>query len=228
MPPSDYDEISPDGVVYDGPPGGLEALLSSKRIESEIVTVEHGGESKTIKFRELSNDQKQACMAFAIQHVEDRRRTQEEDGKGEWRDAESNRDVLIGEEQHLRMLQAAMLDPETNGPACSLGWLRKRLGTRLFTKLGDRYEVFEQSIDPDYVTEDMVKMVIDDVKKNTPLDLLLMQYGSILLARSLQFSVLHLSNSETGKSSGLSTSAKPRSKQRKKRVTKSRAKPRRR
>ncbi len=215
MPSPDLD-YSPEGVVYDGPPGGLEALLSSKPIISEVVTVAHGDDSVTVKFRELSNDLKQKIMAHAIQHVEDMRRTQEEDGKGEWRDADSDRDVLIGEERDLRMLQAAMLDPKTNGPACSLGWLRKRMGTQLQTKLGDRYNAFEKLIDPEQVDEDMIELVIDDVKKNTPLDLLLMQYGSILLCRSLQFSVLHLSKSATGKSSGLGNGATRRSKKRKK------------
>lgn len=221
-------EYSKDGVVWDGPQGGLEALLSSKAIISEIITVKHGKETKTVKFRELSNDLKQKIMSHAIQHVEDMRRVQEEGGKGEWRDAGADRDVLIGEERDLRMLQAAMLDPETNGPACSLAWLRQRMGTQLQTKLGDRYQAFERLIDPEHVDEDMVKMVIDDVKKNTPIDLLLMQYGSILLARSLQFSVLHLSNSKTDKSSGSSISGKPRTRKPKKKATKSRAKPRRR
>jgi hypothetical protein len=195
-------EISKDGVEYDGPPGGLQSLLSSKAIISETVTVEHGGESKTVKFRELSNDQKQACMAFAIQHVEDRRRTQEEDGKGEWRDAESNRDVLVGEEQNLRMLQASMLDPETNGPACSLGWLRARMGTQLAVKLSDRYNAFEALIDPEQITEDLIEQVIGDVEQNFPLDYLLMQYGSILLCRCVQYLVAQQSNSKTDNSDG--------------------------
>ena len=217
QPPKDDVEISSDGVVYDGPIGGLQALLSSKAIISEAITVEHGGESKTVKFRELSNDQKQACLAFAIQYVEDRRRTQEEDGKGEWRDAESDRDVLVSEERDMRMLQASMLDPATNGPACSLTWLRKRMGTQLQTMLGERYHQFEALIDPQKVDEDMIKMVIDDVKKNTPIDLLLMQYGLILLVRSLQFSVLHQSTYEIGKSSGIGTGGAKPSKPRRKR-----------
>jgi len=196
-------EIGPNGVVYDGPPGGLEALLSSRAIVSDPVTVEHGDESKTVKFRELSNDQKNAVRAFAVQFIEDRRRTQEEDGKGEWRDAESDRDVLVAEEMELRMLQASMLDPKTNGPACSLAWLRKRMGTQLQQKLGERYDAFEKLIDPEQIDEDIIKMVIEDVKKNTPLDLLCMQYGSILLARSLQYlGALHFS-SVTDKSNGL-------------------------
>ena len=219
MPPAKHDldhlEIGPDGVVYDGPPGGLEALLSSRAIISEVVKVEHGGESKTIKFRELSNDQKQAIMTFAIQHVEDKRRQQEEDGKGEWRDASSDRDVLIGEERDLRILQAAMLDPKTDGPACSLTWLRRRMGTQLQTKLGDRYTLFEKSIDPEKIDEDTIKMVIDDVKKNTPLALLLMQYGSVLLARSLQYLVALQENLAIVKSSGSRSGGMPRTKKRK-------------
>ena len=206
MPPRRDDipdiEIGPDGVVYDGPPGGLEALLSSKAIISEEVTCEHGGASVTVIFRELSNDQKQSIMGFALQYVEDKRRQQEEDGKGEWRECGEDRDVLIGEERELRMIQAAALDPKTKGPACSLGWLRKRLGTQLMKKIGDRYETFERLIDPEHVDEDRIKSVLDDVKKNTPLDLLCMQYDSILLARCLQYSVLHQSNSPTDKSSG--------------------------
>ena len=220
-------EIGPDGVEYDGPPGGLEALLSSRAIVSEPVTCEHGGESVNVIFRELSNDQKQSCMAFALQYVEDKRRTQEEDGKGEWRDAESDRDVLIGEERELRMLNAAMLDPKTKGPACSLGWLRKRLGTQLMVKIGQRYEAFERSIDPEKIDEDTIKMVIDDVKKNTPLDLLLMQYGSILLARCVQYLVALQSNSPTGKSSGSGSGATRRSRKPKKRASTSARKTRR-
>jgi hypothetical protein len=195
-------EVTPNGVAYDGPPGGLEALLSSRAIVSEPVTVEHDGEKKSVRFRELSNDQKQQIMTFAIQHIEDRRRTQEEDGRGAWRDAESDRDVLIGEERDLRMLQAAMLDPQTNGPACSLQWLRKRMGTGLQKQLGDRYAAFEELIDPEKVNEDLIKLVIDDVKKNTPLDLLLMQYDRISLVRSLQFLVSQQSSSQTAKSNG--------------------------
>ena len=225
MPPRRDDipdiEIGPDGVVYDGPPGGLEALLSSKAIISEPVTCEHGGESVNVVFRELSNDQKQSIMGFALQFIEDKRRTQEEDGKGEWRDAESDRDVLIGEEREMRMLQAAMLDPKTKGPACSLGWLRKRLGTQLMTKIGQRYETFERSIDPEKIDEATIKQVIEDVKKNTPLDLLLMQYGSILLARCVQYLVALQSNSVTDKSSGSASGATRRSKKPKKRASKS-------
>jgi hypothetical protein len=195
-------EIGPEGVVYDGPPGGLEALLSSRAIVSEPVTVEHGGESKTVRFRELSNSQKQSIRMFAMQYIEDKRRTQEEDGKGAWRDAESDRDVLIGEEMELRMLEAATLDPKTNGPACSLMWLRKRMGTGLQKKLGDRYAAFEETIDPDKVDEALIKLVFDDVKKNTPIDLLLMQYDRILLCRCLQYLAVHLSSFPTGKSGG--------------------------
>lgn len=209
-------EIGPDGVVYDGPPGGLEALLSSKAIVSEPVTCEHGGESVNVIFRELSNDQKQAIWNFALQHVENRRRTQEEDGKGPWRDCASDRDVLIGEERELMMLQAAMLDPKTKGPACSLAWLRKRLGTQLMKKIGDRYEIFEHLIDPEQVDEELINIVINDVKKNTPLDLLLMQYGSILLARCVQYLVALQSNLATVKSGGSSTGGTRRTKKRRK------------
>jgi len=230
MPPvSDNIEYGKDGVVYDGPPGGLEALLASKAIVSEVVTVEHGGESVTTKLRELSNDLKQKIMAHSIQHVEDMRRTQEEDGKGEWRDSESDRDVLIGEERDLRMLQAAMLDPKTNGPACSLAWLRRRMGTQLQVKLSDRYNTFEALIDPEQIDEDMIKLVIDDVKKNIPLDLLLMQYGSILLCRCVQYLVALQSNLATVKSSGSSSGGTRRSKKPKKKAsTSAPRKPRRR
>lgn len=221
-------EIGPDGVVYDGPPGGLQALLSSKAIISEPVTCEHGGESVNIIFRELSNDQKQAIMGFALQRVEDRRRQQEEDGKGEWRDCASDRDVLIGEERELMMLQAAMLDPKTKGPACSLAWLRKRLGTQLMKKIGDRYETFEQSIDPEHIDEETIKMVIDDVKKNTPLDLLLMQYGSILLCRCVQYLVALQSNLVIVKSTGSASGGTRRLKKPKKGASKSARKTRRR
>jgi hypothetical protein len=185
-----------------GKPGCLESLLSSRPIHSEPVTVTHGGESVQIIFRELSNDQKNKIKTHAIQHIEDIRRKQEEDGKGVWRDADSDLDVLKGEEQELRMLQAAMLDPKTKGPACSLGWLRRRMGTQLQTAIGEHYAMFEELIDPEQVTEEMIEQVIDDVKKNIPLDLLLMQYGSILLARSLQYSVALQSSSQTDKSSG--------------------------
>ncbi len=227
MPPArqelDDIEITSDGVMYaEGvPPGGLEALLSSKAIVSEVVIAEHGGETKTVKFRELSNDQKQAIMTFAIQYMEDRRREQEEDGKGEWRDAESDRDVLVGEEMELRMLQAAMLDPTTNGPACSLTWLRRRMGTQLQTKLGQRYAAFELLIDPEKVDEDIIKAVLDSVKKNIPIESLCMECDSVLLARCLQYSVALLSNLATVKSSGGSTRATKRTRKPKKRASKS-------
>jgi hypothetical protein len=192
--------------------GCLEALLSSKPIISEPVTVEHGDSKVTIKFRELSNDQKNANRMHAIQFVEDRRRTQEDDGKGEWRDADSDLDVLKAEETDLRMLHAAMMDPKTGGPACSLEWLRKRMGTGLQTKLGDRYAKFEAAIDPAQVTEEMIEGVIQDVRDNYPFDYLLMQYDSILLVRSLQFLVAQQSTLEIAKSSGTGTPAKRRSK----------------
>jgi hypothetical protein len=192
-----------NGVEHDGPPGSLEELLSSKPIRSQVVKVEHGGESVEVIFRELSNDLKQRIMTHAIQHVEDMRRVQEDGGQGEWRDAGADRDVLIGEERDLRMLQAAMVDPKTNGPACSLQWLRKRMGTQLQTMLGDRYNAFEASIDPEQVTEDVIEQVIDDVKKNFPLDYLLMQYGSITLCRCVQFLVAQQSSLATDKSTGL-------------------------
>lgn len=216
MPNPKDPEYTKDGIVSDLPPGGLEALLSSKAILSEPVTIEHGDDKITVRFRELSNDLKQKIMGHAIQHIEDMRRTQEEDGKGEWRDAESDRDVLISEERDLRMLQASMLDVETGGPACSLPWLRKRMGTQLQTKLGDRYTTFERLIDPEQVDEEMITLVIDDVKKNIPLDLLLMQYGSILLARSLQFMVAQQSTSQTDKSNGSSSGVTRQSRKRKK------------
>ncbi len=221
MQPPNEPEYTKDGIKSEGPPGGLEALLSGRSIISDVVTVEHGGDKITVKFRELSNDLKQKIMAHAIQHVEDMRRTQEEGGKGEWRDSDSDRDVLIGEERDLRMLQAAMLDPKTNGPACDLAWLRRRMGTQLQTMLGDRYQVFEALIDPEIVDEGMIKIVIDDVKKNTPIDLLLMQYASVLLARSLQFSVLHQSNSRTARSSGSLSGKRKRTSKPKKRASKS-------
>lgn len=197
------DSYGRDGWTMEGAgPGCLDELLSSKPIHSPPITVEHGEESKSVIFRELSNDMKQRIMTHAIQHVEDLRRTQEEDGKGAWRDAEQDRDVLIGEERDLRMLQAAMLDPKTGGPAVSLGWLRKRMGTGMQTKLGNCYAAFEQMIDPDGVDEETINAVLDDVKKNVPLDLLMMQYDAILLARSLQYSVNLLKTYETDKSSG--------------------------
>ena len=224
MPPRRDDipdiEITSNGVMREEgvPQGGLEALLSSKAIISEPVTCEHGGESKTVIFRELSNDQKQSIMTFALQHVEDKRREQEEDGKGAWRDAEADRDVLIGEERELMMLQAAMLDPKTRGPACSLEWLRKRMGTQLAKRLGDRYNIFEQSIDPDKISDEAIAGVIDAVKKKTPIDLLTMEYDSILLARCVQYLVATHSELQTVKSSGSSSSKKPPRKKRKPRA----------
>ncbi|KKL03778.1 hypothetical protein LCGC14_2622740 [marine sediment metagenome] len=225
MPPRRDDipdiEITADGVMRDEgvPVGGLEALLSSKAIVSEPVTCEHGGESKTVIFRELSNDQKQSIMTFALQRVEDKRREQEENGKGTWRDCEADRDVLIGEERELMMLQAAMLDPKTKGPACSLEWLRKRMGTQLAKRLGDRYNTFEMSIDPDKISDDAILAVIDAAEKKTPIDLLTMEFDSILLGRSVQYLVAILSELRTAKSSGSSSSRKPRRKRPKKKAS---------
>jgi hypothetical protein len=223
MPPRRDDvtdfEIGPDGVVYDGPPGGLETLLSSKAIISEELTCEHGGESVNIIFRELSNDQKQFCMMFAMQYIEDKRRQQEEDGAGEWRDCESDRDVLINEEKEIRILNAAMLDPKTKGPACSLTWMRRRLGTQLMAKIGHRYFVFEKSIDPDKISDAAIAGVIDAVKKKTPIDLLTMEYDSILLASCVQYLVAVHSRLQTGKSSGSSKPVKRRRKKPKKKAS---------
>jgi hypothetical protein len=196
-------EIGPDGVVYDGPPGDLETLLSSKPILSDPFEVSHGGETVKARFRELSNSQKQSIQAFAIQWFEDKRREQEKDGAGEWRDAESDRYVMIGEERHLRMLQAAMIQPDSFAPACSLGWLRKRMGTQLETMLGNRYAAFEASIDPVNVGEEEIEAVLQDVRDNYPFDYLLTQYDVVLLVRSLQYSVSLHSKSATDKSSGL-------------------------
>ena len=182
-------ELTKDGVVYDGPPGDLETLLSSKAILSESFDISYGDDKVRGRWRELSNSQKQAIQAFAIQWFEDKRRQQEEDGKGEWRDAESDRDVMIGEERHLRMLQASLIQADSYAPAISLGWMRKRMGTQLETMLGNRYHAFEASIDPVNVDEEVIEQVLQDCRDNFPFDYLLTQYDIITLVRSLQLLV---------------------------------------
>jgi len=199
----DEEEIGFDGFVSEGPPGGLEALLSAKAIISEPVRIEREGETVEVVFRELSNDMKQKCKMHALQYIEDKRRAQEEDGKGIWRDVDSDLDVLKGEETDLRMLQAAMLDPKTKGPACSLGWLRKRMGTQLQTALGEKYAAFEQLINPSEVTTELIELVIDDVKKKMQPDFLLMQYESTTLISCIMYLVDQLSSYQTDKSTGL-------------------------
>ena len=213
----DWDfEIGPDGVLHYGPPGDLEAMLSSKPIISEPFEVSYGGETKKARFRELSNSQKESIRAFAIQWFEDKRREQEEDGKGEWRDAEADRKVMIGEEMHLRMLQASTIQPDGFGPACSLAWLRKRMGSQLATMIGNRYAQFEASIDPLHTSQEMIEQVLQDVRDRYPFDYLAMQYDVVTLIKSLQYlGNLHW-KSQTDKSSGSRTGAKRRSKTRKK------------
>ena len=160
------------------PVPALERLLSTSPLLSEPIEIKRGADKIRLKFREVPNDMKNRIKEQAIQFVEDRRRKFESEGEGEWRGVDEDLMTLKAEEQELRMLQAAMIDLETDGPACSLDWLRRRMGTELQAYLGEKYKEFEDELSPDKATDDDVKSLIEDLKKNEAFPLLWMRYGS--------------------------------------------------
>lgn len=194
----------------------LEALLSLEPILSDPIKVEFGGQSAYVMLREVPNDMKNRLKAAAIQHVEDDRVRREKESGNEWREVSTDLDVLKAEEQDLRILHAAMLDPKTKGPAVSLETLRFHLGSNLQEHLGQKYAEFEQGINPDGATEELIESLIEDVKKNADLAWLWTQYGSLTALRCVQYLVARQEQFQIELSSGISSgetqpSSKPKS-----------------
>ena len=191
------------------PKPDLEALLSLEPILSDPIKVEFGGHTAHVVLREVPNDMKNRLKAAAIQHVEDDRCRREKESGNEWREVSGDLDVLKAEEQDLRILHAAMLDPKTRGPATKLETLRFHLGSNLQEMLGQKYAEFEQGINPDGASEELIESLIDDVKKNADLAWLWTQYGSLTALRCVQYLVAQQEQYQIELSSGISSGETP-------------------
>ena len=183
----------------------LDDLLSLKPLKSDPIKVEYGGSSVDVCLQEVPNAHKNKLKAAAIQHIENDRRKREDAGDGEWRDAESDIDVLRAQEWDMRILHAAMRDPKTNGPAVSLEVLRHNLSSNLQEFMGEKYAEFENGLNIDGATDEMIKSLIDDVKKKGDLALLWTQYGSLTALRCVQSLVVLLETYQIDPSTGISS-----------------------
>lgn len=175
----------------------LEDLLSLEPLLSDPIKVKFGGREVNVVFREVSHDSKNRLKAAAIQHIENDRRRREDEGGSEWREVSMDLDVLRAEEQELRVLHAAMIDPITKGPAADLRTLRHHLTSNMQEYLGAKYAEFEAGLNPDGATEEMIEDLISDVKKNVDLALLWTQYGSLTALRCVQVLVGQQETSQT-------------------------------
>lgn len=144
--------------------GSLEQALSADPLLSPELVWEVAGREVRVIFRELPQAQIDRLRMAAIQYVEQERARREGDGAS-WRDVQSDLDVLRANRLDLLMLHAAMLDPRTMGPACSLEWLEKRLSPELQEHLARAYHQWVQGISPDAVTTEMVDHIFEEVKK---------------------------------------------------------------
>lgn len=187
----------------------LDDFLSLEPMRSEPIEIERAGKKVKVIFQEVPNDLRNLHLMEGIQAVEDRRRELEKQGSGEWRDAETDLDVLKREEQELRTLCAAMKNPSDNSPAFSLSNLRYYMGSPLMDFLGNKYAEFEAGINPDSASDELVEALIDDVKKNEDLALLWTRYGSHTALRCVQYLVAQVEKYQTESSSGTDTGDMP-------------------
>jgi hypothetical protein len=143
----------------------LEEALNADPVMSEILEITVRGVPVRVQFRELPTTMVDKLRMAAIQYVEDQRRKKEQKGDGEWRDAQMDIDVLRANRLELLMIHAALVNPDSGGPACTLASLEGGIEIDVLEYLGEKWEEFKTGIDPDYLDEDAIKVILDEGRK---------------------------------------------------------------
>lgn len=184
----------------------FEAALSAAPLHSEVVEMELRGGNASWVWREISQSRIDAIRRAAIQYVEEDR-VRKEKGKDEWREVSMDLDSMRANELDLRELHAAMRDhknPERE--ACTLETLRARLSPDLQEHLSNAYNFWKASISPITMTDEDIKELCEDIKKNeTPVALLMTQYGFRTVLDCLRYMGDQLMTYQTDSSSDTSS-----------------------
>lgn len=195
--------------------GSLERALSAEPLRSDVMEITVNGHPAKLQFVELSQTRYDQLRGEAIRWTEELRRENEDNG--EWREAQVDLDAIRANRTDILALWAAMVDPDTDGPACSLEWLEKRMPPDVQEFLATAFAAWKQGISPDGVTQEIVEALIEDVKKKRQEPglpaWLWTQYGYQRLLASVLYLVdllsIYQSDASSGTSSGEDTPTEP-------------------
>lgn len=189
--------------------GALELALSADRILSPPFDLKLGnGQTVSVRFRELSDLTKGELRLQAIGWVETRRRAVESEIGHELRDIQAELEAERCRRWDLLLVHAALVDAENpEQEACSLMIMEHRLDPTARVYLSTKYQEFEESVDPNKVTPEMVEELVEELKKKqlSP-TVCWRRYGSAALWSCLHYMADQLLKSQGEQSTGGSSS----------------------
>jgi hypothetical protein len=155
----------------------FEDALCAAPLISDVQTMKIGRNEASWVWREISQSRTDQLRRTSIQWVEEDRRRKERGG--DWRDVITDLDAMRANELDLRLIHAAMRDPENHTEeAIGLDSLRDRLSPDMQEHLATSYQIWRASIAPDTMSQEDIVALCEEIKKkevDTPL--LLTQFG---------------------------------------------------
>lgn len=192
------------------PPITMADVFAMEAPKSDVFRFEYAGREIQAQFKLLSDAEKDRCLLDAAQFITDekwRRMTKRVvEGKEIHEEWAATTEEALGTVQQAHadrlVIAAACIHPETGVPVATVEHWRQ-VPDRVLAYLKEKYRAFEQSLDPDQLSEAEIDLCFEVAKKKD-LATLLTAFGSRTLASCLIYFVSLWELSMTGESDGFS------------------------